>query len=656
VIKSKYNTAVSLYTVLITAGTRNAQANPTLAAGDVQISKDGGAFANLATLPDALPAAGVQVRLQLSATEMTCKIATIRFKDQTAPAEWDEQYVQVFSYGNASAFEVFDSSQATPAVNATQLAGQTITAAAGVTFPTSVASPTNITAGTITTVTNLTNAPTAGDFTATMKTSIGTAMTTQGYTTTRAGYLDTLNGLVAAIWASATRTLTSFGTLTTDAAAAVWAYATRTLTSVSGLTANANVVSIDGQLTNGNNATLNLKRLNIRCNDGNPALDIRSLASSAPAVNIVGDGSGQGVIIYGGDTGAGIYVSGGATSGHALELRSPTIGSGVVISGNNGPGMTVESFLSDAISIAGAVRGIFIDSVSSGIHIASDGMGIQVVAGGSNAGIDVTGGSGGPGVVLRTTGSHALSLQGATVGLYATGSAHGVYFEGTGADGHGMTLDKNGTGFDLNFVHGSCTVPATSVVLNDVGITQAGADKVWATTVRTLTSFGTLVADTTTAIWGAGTRTLTSFGTLVADVATAVWSAVSRTLTSTLYTPADIWAHTGRSLDTTVDADVVSVAGEVTAATLLSLSARTMAEDEVNDDDFLPTTEEFEVATIVDADLSHWRDRWVIFTSGPLTKQARLIKNYNIGTGGKGHFVCDAFTQEPASTDRFIIV
>ena len=43
--------------------------------------------------------------------------------------------------------------------NATQLAGQTITAAAGVTFPSSVASPTNITAGTITTATNLTNLP-----------------------------------------------------------------------------------------------------------------------------------------------------------------------------------------------------------------------------------------------------------------------------------------------------------------------------------------------------------------------------------------------------------------------------------------------------------------------------------------------------------------
>jgi hypothetical protein len=59
-------------------------------------------------------------------------------------------------------------------VDAGLIAGQTITAAAGVTFPTSVASPTNITAGTITTVTNLTNAPTAGDLTSTMKASVNT--------------------------------------------------------------------------------------------------------------------------------------------------------------------------------------------------------------------------------------------------------------------------------------------------------------------------------------------------------------------------------------------------------------------------------------------------------------------------------------------------
>jgi hypothetical protein len=53
--------------------------------------------------------------------------------------------------------------------NTDQLAGQTVTAAAGVTFPSSVASPTNITAGVITTATNVTtvNGLAAGVITAT---------------------------------------------------------------------------------------------------------------------------------------------------------------------------------------------------------------------------------------------------------------------------------------------------------------------------------------------------------------------------------------------------------------------------------------------------------------------------------------------------------
>jgi hypothetical protein len=56
---------------------------------------------------------------------------------------------------------------------------------------------------------------------------------------------------------------------------------------------------------------------------------------------------------------------------------------------------------------------------------------------------------------------------------------------------------------------------AVASVTADVGITQAGADKVWGTTVRSLSTFGTLVADTTTAVWAAATRTLT----VVADSA-----------------------------------------------------------------------------------------------------------------------------------------
>lgn len=85
--------------------------------------------------------------------------------------------------------------------NTDQLAGQTVTAGAGVTFPASIASPTNITAGTITTATNLTNAPTAGDFTATMKTSLNSS--TPGISATG----------VQAIWDALTSALTTAGSI-----------------------------------------------------------------------------------------------------------------------------------------------------------------------------------------------------------------------------------------------------------------------------------------------------------------------------------------------------------------------------------------------------------------------------------------------------------
>lgn len=60
---------------------------------------------------------------------------------------------------------------ATNAIDADAIAADAVTE-----IQAGLATPTNITAGIITTVTNLTNAPTAGDFTATMKTSIGTAV------------------------------------------------------------------------------------------------------------------------------------------------------------------------------------------------------------------------------------------------------------------------------------------------------------------------------------------------------------------------------------------------------------------------------------------------------------------------------------------------
>lgn len=76
------------------ADTKLLKAAPTIAAGDFKISKDGGAFANLATLPTVAPAAGTAVQISLSATEMTADNVVIACID-AAGAEWCDQFINL---------------------------------------------------------------------------------------------------------------------------------------------------------------------------------------------------------------------------------------------------------------------------------------------------------------------------------------------------------------------------------------------------------------------------------------------------------------------------------------------------------------------------------------------------------------------------------
>lgn len=71
--------------------------NPTIAAGDAQVDKDGAGFANLATLPTVSPAAGRCVLVELSATEMNADVVTVQIVDQTAPPEWCDYAVSIIT-------------------------------------------------------------------------------------------------------------------------------------------------------------------------------------------------------------------------------------------------------------------------------------------------------------------------------------------------------------------------------------------------------------------------------------------------------------------------------------------------------------------------------------------------------------------------------
>ncbi len=151
-------------------------------AGDFKVAKcvtgsDVGSEASIGTAPTWVNG---RVVIILSGTELTCRKLTIRIEN----AAINSEEILVETYGHANAQYPGDYADVVAMgmtnLNATITSRMaTFTQPAGflaATFPGgTIANTTNITAGTITTVTNLTNAPTNGDFTAAMKTSIGTA-------------------------------------------------------------------------------------------------------------------------------------------------------------------------------------------------------------------------------------------------------------------------------------------------------------------------------------------------------------------------------------------------------------------------------------------------------------------------------------------------
>ncbi len=102
-LKRKYGVATTIDGItLITTAAQSFRANPTLAAGDVKISKDGGAFVNLASLPTVTPAGDSSVQVALSATETQAARIAVKFVD-VAGAEWEASIIIIETFGNASA-------------------------------------------------------------------------------------------------------------------------------------------------------------------------------------------------------------------------------------------------------------------------------------------------------------------------------------------------------------------------------------------------------------------------------------------------------------------------------------------------------------------------------------------------------------------------
>jgi hypothetical protein len=75
------------------------QANPTIAAGDFQVSTDGSAFTNLDTIPAVTPASGKIVKVTLSVAEMGGDNVTVVASD-AAGSEWDDVTINIQTSAN----------------------------------------------------------------------------------------------------------------------------------------------------------------------------------------------------------------------------------------------------------------------------------------------------------------------------------------------------------------------------------------------------------------------------------------------------------------------------------------------------------------------------------------------------------------------------
>jgi hypothetical protein len=116
------------------------------------------------------------------------------------------------------------------------------------------------------------------------------------------------------------------------------------------------LTQIDGQATNGNNATLKLKQLDIQ-NSAGSALVANSTGGNGHGVEAAGHGTGKGVSALGGatghgigaiggggvGTGDGINAAGGDTAGHGLTARALTAGEGINAIGGSSSGVGIKA-------------------------------------------------------------------------------------------------------------------------------------------------------------------------------------------------------------------------------------------------------------------------------------------------------------------------
>jgi len=241
----------------------------------------------------------------------------------------------------------------------------------------------------------------------------------------------------------------------------------------------SNMVQIDAQATNGNNATLKLKQLDITTSDGNDAVifsagsvigsenghGLRILSRNDPAIDI-NSAHDIGVKIRASDS-IGLDLDSAKIlnpNGIALDIQSTHSsdgdGAGIYIRANNGNNAGV------VVGGAGIAAGMTItggDTNGKGLQLLGhgDGEGCTIEGNGDGVGLSLQGGFGGLGLkIIGGENAGGAQIIGGTPGIGSghggdglnitgtgdNGAHHGVYIKGNALGGHGATILGGGCG------------------------------------------------------------------------------------------------------------------------------------------------------------------------------------------------------------------
>jgi hypothetical protein len=615
---AKYNTATILYTVLLAYGTRSAKVNPTLAAGDIQISKDGGAYANLATLPDLTPASLDNVRIQLSATEMQCKVAIIRFKDQTSPREWDEQRVSVTTWGHPSAY---DPSKNDVIRSSTAQAG----AASSITLDASAVATDRYYNGQHIQILSGTGAGQVRrimHYVGSSKIAYVNVPWATNPDNTSVYLLTPFSQIIMSI-GSGLAQAGAATTITLGSHESATDYLFKGVAVViCGGTGIGQIRTIVSYIGSSKVATVDRAWIT------NP--DSTSLYELISTDAIGNMGILHAGLMQAGSTSTTAVLSSGASAtndyydAHQVQITAGTgAGQSRIIASY--VGSTRTATLTEAWATTPDATSVYIVRPLGDVEVGVNN--------------DKTGYS------IATNGISATSI--------ATDAINAASVK---ADA--VTKIQNGLATPTNITAGAITT-----VTN---LTNAPTNGDFTATMKTSLNAATpsvTVSDKTgfslstagiKAVWDQLTSALTATGSIGKKLADWVLGTDSKVLLST-DSQAGVTIPTVTAITNRVTANTDQINGSAPAAVLLALSANTMIAGTVDNTAFTATATEMESDDITDAEANLYKDRWIIFKSGSLNREAKPITSYSL-VSGRGHFTYQALSSAPANDETFIIV